>query len=129
MRFRHPIENMKFEIPDSWWIEAEAHLFERSTVSFAATSSPKWPTELVSIQYVAIPQRDPGNRILHKERTISLIQAIISGCEVPPLEVHRPPQAGRLAVRDGFHRYFISVALGFPMLPVSVRPYFDLDAP
>jgi len=125
MRFRHPTENIEFEIPDPWWVEAKAHLFERSAASFAASSDPEWPTQLVSIQSVAAPQRDAGIEGLRKERTISIIQAIISGSEVPPLEVHQPPQSERLAVRDGYHRYFISVALGFPMLPVSVRPYFD----
>lgn len=125
MRFRHPTENIEFEIPDPWWVEAKAHLFERSSNSFAASSDPEWPTQLLSIQNVAAPQRDAGTEGLRKERTISLIQAIVSGRELPPLEVHQPPLSERLAVRDGFHRYFISVALSFPMLPVSVRPCFD----
>lgn len=128
MRFRHPIDSIEFDIPDSWWMEAKAHLFSRSASSFAATSNPDWPTELVPIENVTAPQRLPGTVGLHKERTISLIQAITSGCAVPPLEVYFPPQTVRLAVRDGYHRYLISVALGFTMLPVSIRPYFDFNA-
>jgi hypothetical protein len=121
MRFRYPTDSIEFEIPDPWWVEANAHRFERSTNSFAATSNPDWPTTLVSIKSVAPPQRNPGILGLRKERTISLLKAIVCGDELPPL----PPQSEHLTVRDGFHRYFISVALGFPMLPVSVRPYFE----
>lgn len=128
MHFRHPINNFKFEVPDSWWIEASAHLFERSEPAFAATSDPDWPTELVPIASVATPHRNPGVEGLRKERTVSLLRAIIVGHVVPPLEVHQPPHSTQFVVRDGFHRYFLSVALGFPMLPVSVRPYFDMTA-
>lgn len=128
MRFRHPAEDIEFDIPDPWWIEANAHLFERSAPSFAASMDAEWPTVLVSIENVTAPRRNAGIEGLQRERTISILQAIVAGTEVAPLEVHKPPQSNCLAVRDGFHRYFISIAFGFPMLPVSIRPYFDFHA-
>ena len=126
MRFHHPVIRIEFEIPDAWLLEANAGLFVRSAPAFAATSDPDWPTELVALANVAVPQRDPGVAGLNRERTVSLLKAIVARSALPPLEAHRPPNATQLAVRDGFHRYFVSVALGFPMLPLSVRPYFDI---
>ena len=128
MHFRHLVEDIEFEIPDAWWIAAGAHTFVPSTSAFAATSDPDWPTVLVPMSEVQAPKRDSGVVGLYEERTISLLRAFVKGQAVPPVEVHRPPQSShRIAVRDGFHRYFTSIAVGFTMLPVSIRPYFDFN--
>lgn len=128
MRFRHPNIGVEIEIPDEWLVESAAQTFTASTYGFAAISDPHWPTVLVPLEKIDPPLRKNGIEGLRKERTISLLQAIISGVPIAPLEVHQVPHSDRLAVRDGFHRYYISVALGFPELPVSVRPYFDFSA-
>lgn len=128
MFFRHPSEVIEFEIPNAWLRSANAESFQRTAEFFSATSDPKWPTVHVSIEKVVAPARDPSVEGLREERTVSILRAVVSGVAIPPLEVHQPPQSDRLVVRDGFHRYFISVALGFPMLPVSIRPYFDFYA-
>lgn len=127
MHFHHPFEDFQFEIPDVWWKEANANLHKHSAEAFVALSDVQWPTVLVPIGEVAAPRRSPGVEGLGRERTISVLRAIIEGTPLPPLEVHRSPDALRLVVRDGFHRYFASVALGYPLLPVSIRPYFDLN--
>lgn len=128
MFFRHPSEDIEFEIPNAWLSRANAVSFQRAAEFFSATSDPDWPTVHVSIEEVAAPARDSGVEGLREERTVSILQAVVTGVAIPPLVVHQPPQSHRLVVRDGFHRYFISVALGFPMLPVSIRPYFDFYA-
>jgi len=58
------------------------------------------------------------------------MRAMVTAEALPPLEVHQKPSArtGRLSVRDGYHRYFLSIALGYKCLPVSLRPYFDFNA-
>ncbi|PPK77007.1 hypothetical protein B0F87_102113 [Methylobacter tundripaludum] len=131
MRYQHPTENIEFEIPDAWWVAAGAapHVaFEGA--AFITTSDPKWPTVLVPIGGVVAPRRDPGVVGLHEDRMTSLLRAFVDKIPVPPIEVHRVPgqNENRLSVRDGFHRYFGSIAVGFPMLPISVRPYFDMSA-
>jgi hypothetical protein len=129
MHFRHAFEGVEFEIPDSWWYAAGADRFEPSASAYIASSDPKWPTVLVPVSEVAAPQRDPGILGLHEERTISILRAFVEGKALPPLEAHRPAAPmSKLALRDGFHRYYASVAIGFPMLPVSIRPYFDFNA-
>jgi len=130
MHFHHPAENIEFEIPDSWWYAAGAHNFTPSISAFAASSDANWPTVLVPLAEVSAPRRDPGITGLNEERTISILRAFVTGIVLPPLEGHRPPSSApnMLAVRDGFHRYFASIAVGFTMLPVSIRPYFDFNA-
>jgi len=85
---------------------------------------------LVPLADVEAPRRDAGVIGLHEDRAVSLLRAFRAGIAVPPLEVHEPPEPRkfRYRVRDGFHRYYLSVAAGFPMLPVSVRPFFDFNA-
>lgn len=128
MVFRHPSEDIEFEIPNAWLRRANTASFQRTAESFATTSTPEWPTVHVSIEAVLAPARDSGVEGLREERTVSILQAVVAGVPIPPLEVHQPPHSNRLVVRDGFHRYFISIALGYPMLPVSIRPYFDFYA-
>jgi hypothetical protein len=128
MHFQHPSENFEFEIPDTWWIAAAADSFTPTTAAFASTSNPAWPTVLVPLLEVGTPRRDPSVIGLREERTISILRAFIEGKELPPLESHRLPVSNVLAIRDGFHRYLASIAVGFTMLPVSIRPYFDFNA-
>ena len=127
MHFHLPVEDVEFEIPDVWWNEASADKHEKAAEAFAALSDTQWPTVLVPIGDVIAPRRDPGIEGLRRERTIAVLRAVIEGTPLPPLEVHRPPGSLRLVVRDGFHRYFVSVALGYSLLPVSIRPYFDFN--
>jgi len=49
------------------------------------------------------------------------------GVCVPAIQVHMPHGGEKFVVRDGFHRYYLAVALGFTQLPVSIRPYFNFD--
>jgi hypothetical protein len=130
MHFRHPSEEISFNVPDDWLALAGAQDFKRASPSFSASSDPRWPTVLLPIVEVDAPVRDVGIVGLHEERTISILQAIVAAEALPPIEVHQTPSAvpGRLSVRDGYHRYFLSIALGFTMVPVSIRPYFNFDA-
>ncbi|MFZ6655372.1 hypothetical protein [Undibacterium sp. TJN19] len=124
MQFTHPSENFDFEIPDDWWIAGNALQFDLKSKSFFASSITEWPTKVVAISQVAAPRRDPGVEGLREKRTIAILQAITSGVALPALEVYFESNSNCMAVRDGFHRYYISIALGFSMVPVSVRPYY-----
>ena len=61
---------------------------------------------------------------------LSLLRAMRTGDGVPPIEVHQPPglQDYRYALRDGFHRFYASAAIGFRCIPIKVLPYFDIIA-
>jgi hypothetical protein len=129
MRFRHPFEPVEFEVPDSWITAAGARSFFPSEPAFHATTNPDWPTVNLYLADIEPPRRDDGVAGLREERSVSIMRAMVHRSALPPLEVHRRPGAAeRVLVRDGYHRYYLSIALGFTMLPVSIRPYFDWNA-
>ena len=130
MDYQHPSEDITFEIPDAWLRATGASNFVPRELAFVATSNPDYPTILLPVSDIQAPRRDVGVRGLHEDRTRSLLRAFVEGTPVPPLEVHRLPEqiTGQFSVRDGYHRYFASIALGFTNLPVSIRPYFDFNA-
>ncbi len=130
MQYQHPFEAIEFEVPNEWLAIAGAQSFKPQSSAFLASSVPEWPTVLVPIAEVEAPRRDAGIISLHENRAVSVLRAIVEARPLPPIEVYKKPFAlsGHLTVRDGYHRYFLSIALGFTQLPVSVRPYFDFNA-
>lgn len=61
-----------------------------------------------------------------KERLLSVLQAMIAGHPLPPIQVESAG-SGSLRVTNGFHRYFASVILGFSEISViSVGSQRDL---
>ena len=85
---------------------------------------------VVSLLQIEPPIRNPdvrpGWRGFDRPRLISVLQAIASGVELPPvpLEViangHEfPPAPFTYRVRDGFHRFYASIAAGFTHLPAE----------
>ena len=129
MRFFHPSQDLEFEIPESWLSIAGALAFTPSTVAYEATSDSRWPTELVSITEVTPPQRAPGTDGLRKERAVSILKAFVAREPLPPVDVQRlrNSPSERLSVLNGYHRYYLSLAVGFTMLPVSICRYFSLS--
>lgn len=116
------------KVPLAWLERADARRFVPKAPAYEAVPELRWPVVVVSVTEVIPPQRSPGVVGLHEERTLSLLRAITSGRALPALAVDRPPGQPRYRVRDGYHRYILSIALGFTHVPVSERPYFDFDA-
>ena len=129
MYYRHPTEHVEFEIPDAWWVVAGATNFVPTRLAFVPATDPNWPTVLVPISDVEVPRRNDGVVGLHEDRTTSLLRAFFEESAVPPVEVHEPPgqNACRFMIRNGYHRYFLSIAVGYTLLPVSIRPYVDFN--
>lgn len=127
MRFFYPIE---FEIPDEWWALAGMTNFTPTTRAFVARSSADYPTTIVPIEVVEPPRRqiELEFRGFRQNGIIWALEHIRLSLEQDPISVHEPPDlmAFRYAVKDGFHRFYASAAVGFRFLPVSVRPYFDI---
>lgn len=130
MQFRVPDRPIEFDIPDEWLKAANAREFSPKTRGYLASSDLRWPTTLIRLSEIAAPVRNVGVRTLDEERTVSILRAITSGQTLPAIEADIPPQASQFKyrVRDGYHRFYVSVALGFSHLPLSIRPYFDIAA-
>jgi hypothetical protein len=142
MRFVLPHDESEFEIADAWWEASGAPGFVPLEPAYTVTEgvnkgfeeftsdsgvtirSMHCPTQLVALLYVAPPMREAGPPRFNETRMIQVLQAMCTGILQPPIEVWRgAPGEARLVPRDGFHRFYASVALGFPMLPVAVFKY------
>ena len=130
MNFILPHQPIEFEIPDQWWAAAGMNGWKSHDSSYVATSDPQYPTTVVPLSEVVAPVRNKNVAWFKEQRMVDVLRGFRVGDKLPPIEVDEPPTntGFRYRVRDGFHRYYASAAVGFTQLPVSVRPYFDLNA-
>ncbi len=125
MKFSHPAA---FEIPDKWIAAAGLSGFKAVTETYRAARDPKWPNLVLVFDQIVTPVRAEGTRWFDRDRMIAILQGIVSGAELPAVNVHELPghTPRPFALRDGFHRFYASAAAGFGAVPVAVLPYFDI---
>ena len=129
MRFSLNHVSVEFEIPDEWWVEAGMTGFRAASKSYTATASDQWPLRIVSLTEVKPPIRSPGVRWFCRKRLVDILAGFVSGAAIPPIPVHEPPGAAlKYELRDGFHRFYASAAAGYSHVPISVLPFFDINA-
>jgi hypothetical protein len=122
-------DSIEFKIPDEWeeWL-VRSGLAGKSLVNdhFVSNAAEK----VLDIREICSPIRNPGVTWFHEGNMLPILTGIASNESIQAIEVDRPPQ-GPLPyrVRDGFHRYYASVLLGFRRIPVKIVEYsscFDL---
>jgi len=94
---------------------------------YATTQSPGF--EIVAVEAVEPPFRE--NRQIwfrNPQSVIEVLRKMRSGEELEPIEVWSREKTGteKYRVKDGFHRFYLSIAVGYPKLPIKVND-FDLD--
>src|SRR5208283_290211 len=109
---------VRFEIPDAWLRAARVESFKPTARAFAASPDPEFPTQLLRLADVAPPWRAPGVPWFDEPRMVRILRGFRDGDLLPPIRVDEPPVATlfRFHVREGFHRYYASAAVGFPDL-------------
>jgi len=124
MRYRFPLLPGEFEIPDQWRADAGMTAF----ASFGRRAYCSAETAvLVPLREVEPPFRLPeceldGNGF-DRLRLISILKGFVAASEIAPVPLiclpstDFPPAPFRYRVRDGFHRFYASVAAGFECLP------------
>lgn len=123
MRFHIPHE---FEIPDEWWIASGIANFKVNVEGYRSTSpSPV----MIRIEAIRPPRRNPGVIWFERERMEAILKGFVNGDYLPPIEVNETPddKEFRYRVQNGFHRYHASVAVGFRMIPIEIKPFFDIN--
>jgi hypothetical protein len=118
--FRIPLTTTEFEIPDEWWAFAEMNKFTLDGVRhYPASRGSDWKP--VSIDEVEPPKRNGGIEPFKKYKLMPVLFAFQSPeCELPPVEVCEASEGPyRFKVRNGYHRYYASLAVGYRKLPVS----------
>jgi hypothetical protein len=83
--------------------------------------------ELVPINDIAPPMRDAGVAPFNADRLLSVLSGIATGDTLPAVlgQPTAPGAAHRIELVDGFHRFYVSAALGCARLPVAVRKRFE----
>ncbi len=137
MLIRLPHPPLMFEIPDAWLIEAGVGVFTPATRCFryTATTSADVCVEALLME-IAPMLRIPGvHPAAHGFRPrgrngeqdggmIGVLVAIVTGVPLPPVSVcmlrQKSAEGFVYKVRDGFHRYYASIALGFTHLPCAI---------
>lgn len=123
MQFRTPAGD-GFDVPDDllWACAAPIRAMPRTVYEYA-------PSELLETRVVPIALVRPPQRlgdIVHfkPDRTIHILTGMIAGDPLPPVHVVEfPGDAYPYRVRDGFHRYHLSLVCGFSELPLAVDPW------
>jgi hypothetical protein len=126
-RFLIPLMAALFEIPDEWWSFAEMGGFAPSGGGYYAPP-PTSDFEVVAVEAVEPPMRNGGVPPFKKYKLVPVLFAFRSPeCALPPIEVFSASEGPyRFKVRNGYHRYYASIAAGFTKLPVAVcSPPYD----
>jgi hypothetical protein len=115
----------EFELPDEWWLAAGMESFTPAASAYRSTAA----SATILLRDIEPPPRATPNdwRGFDRERLISVLSGIAAGADIPPVPVDelRPindwsQQPYKYRVRDGFHRYYASIAAGFRKLPALI---------
>lgn len=116
-------DSKEFKTPEEWdeWL-ARSGLAGKSLVNDHFVSN--GAKMILDIREICSPVRNPGVICFEEDKMLRILKGIASNESIPPIQVDCPPQ-GPLPyrVRDGFHRYYASVLLGFRRVPVEIVDY------
>ncbi|MTW18780.1 hypothetical protein GJ689_21500 [Rhodoplanes serenus] len=133
MQFQVGTSGVFFEIPDEWWQFAEMDRFSphRGGGYFPYRAGAEEDVEVVPIGDVEPPQRSEGVPLFKKYKLLPVLFAFTSPeCELPPVEVNVIDSGGRyrFRVKNGYHRFYASAAVGYTRLPIILRQPFEFEA-
>jgi len=123
MIFQTLLGDVEFELEDEWWSFCEMESFNPESPYYPYNSSNP-SVEIVQIESVKPPTRNPGVHWFYKNRMVAVLMAFTSPeCALPAVPVKRIRPGGDYSfeLTDGFHRYYASVAVGYTHLPVTIR--------
>ncbi len=113
----------EFTLPADWWNEAGMFNSERESAFYAYQDLPEL---FIRVEAIQIPpmegRRHLGHGGLNRIRMVSVLSAMASGAPLPPVEVEELlSEVGYpYRLRLGAHRFFASVAAGFPSIPAMI---------
>jgi hypothetical protein len=130
--------DLQVEVMDEWLTKSEALNFVPCCSSYVVDTQ-KFVNRnvcIVAIKDVAPVRRaigiptlksDDFHGLSAEDRCISLLKAMVAAKPLPPIEL-KPTQIGKqeFELKDGTHRLYLSLALGFTHVP-AVR-WLDIEA-
>jgi hypothetical protein len=131
---RYPMPNFpcEFELSDDWLREAGITDFRPRTEAYLSTDD----AVLVSLREIQPPyrlrSRPEDGAGFDRIRMIQLLKGFVAEANIPPVPLLQLPAGDHVAqvpyqyiVRDGFHRFYASVAARFTCLPSSIDTLTD----
>lgn len=133
-------DNYKFELDDSWINESVFNSSVISTQHYKADKNKANDKEVLFISISDIYPKIRGNGVpifndgevegvlkTAKERTVSILKAIMSNSALPPVEVVDLNEGGyKYKLVHGSHRLHCSIAAGFTQIPAIYG--FDINS-
>jgi hypothetical protein len=112
--------NASMEIPSEWLAEAGLTDFMPGHCSFRCTKM----HELVSLNHIqrVIRTVSLDTNGFHRERMMSILLGIRDNADLPPVPVEAIGigQGSTYKLRDGTHRFYASLRVGFTHLPCEI---------
>jgi hypothetical protein len=111
------------QIPSEWLREAGVEAFTPAAPNYRCTV-PHVPLPLLDIEPVLRAKPLDANGFAH-DRMIRILLAIRDAVTLPPVPVERIELGAHLyRLRDGTHRFYASVFLGYSHIPAEIcEPY------
>jgi hypothetical protein len=135
VRYLMPNYPCEFEIPDAWLAEAG---FDKFT-----PSAPAYHSDADGMKLVPLREIEPPYRLcayakdwlgFDRARLVDVLKGIVDSANIKPVPLMQLPPGNRLVivqyryrVRDGFHRFYASIAAGFEFLPATVNTLEELS--
>lgn len=113
-----------FELPDEWLRDSAMSSFVPNSRYYPVNLSAC--TCVVPIGQIEPPMRDNGERwFRNRDSVIALLKRMRDGGEIDPIEVWSKEKKTSTSyiVRDGFHRFYLSVALGYSEIPIKINDF------
>jgi hypothetical protein len=124
MRFSFPRLPAEFEIPDEWLAEAGMTGFRPPAPTYRSTDP---GVRAIPLRDIEPPFRSPESpldfRGFDQARMLRILSGFVDGDDIEPVPLMELPQPEfpkapfGYRVKDGFHRFYASVAAGFECLP------------
>ena len=119
-----------FEIPDEWWRQGGMVGFHPSSPCYRHKDPVGSQVVECLVKQVAPIIRHPSLqrtfRGFDQERFLRILSGFLCGNAMPPVDVVKNDPISEegccYRLRDGYHRFYGSIAAGFTHLPVHVLP-------
>ena len=97
--------------------------FPMST-AYIGSKDPLYPSEVVPLNDIEPFVRGVGVPNFNERRALYILDTICNNTPLPPVRAYGFANSPyKYQLFDGFHRYHISIALGFTEIPVGINPW------
>jgi len=123
MRYVIPGTKTEFEIPDEWLRSAGMEHFVPNAEHYYTDL--RACSDVVLLEEIEPPLRTGEFWFRNRESVVEVFNKMRAGENLEPIEVwsRHKKNSAKLIVRDGFHRFYLSIAAGYQRIPVRINDF------